>query len=385
MNARPKRPLSILHTVYFYHPHTGGAELVVQNVSEGLVARGHQVTVCTTKLPQRDFREHNGVRIVEFDAGGSLLHGFSGSECQAYVDYLRAFDGDVVMHYAAQQWATDLAFPVVKETRGRRVNILAPCGYSALLDATTPREPRFAGYFDQVLPDVLPYFDACIYHSAHYKDYTYACNHGLRNSHVISNGVDEAEFSAPTGCDFRARYGLQKPLLGLCVANFYKDKGQERIVECIRRMGRQDFCMVFIGKEGGELDALKAQAQGLDIVFLTDIPRQHVVAAFQAADLFLFGSYIEAAPLVIIEANASKTPFVTTDCGNVREMRGGVVCEDRQLYVQANRLLDDAALRRRLAEEGFADWQAKRTLEKVIDGYEALYCRLAQRVKERAA
>src|SRR5215470_45474 len=71
-------PLRILHTVQFYWPHTGGAEEVVREISERLVARGHDVTVATTALPERTSREHAGVKIVEFPLSGNLAGGFHG-------------------------------------------------------------------------------------------------------------------------------------------------------------------------------------------------------------------------------------------------------------------------------------------------------------------
>jgi glycosyltransferase involved in cell wall biosynthesis len=110
--------------------------------------------------------------------------------------------------------------------------------------------------------------------------------------------------------------------------------------------------MVFIGKEGALLDKLKALASGLKVLFLVNIPREDTVAAYHSADIFIFGSYIEASPLVIIEAKASKTPFVTTDCGNVREWKGGIVCNADDMSVNVNKILNDKSLRKGLAEEG---------------------------------
>jgi L-malate glycosyltransferase len=50
-------------------------------------------------------------------------------------------------------------------------------------------------------------------------------------------------------------------------------------------------------------------------------PRE-TVAAYQAADLFLFPSDIERSPVVLFEAMASRTPFLTTAVGNAEEIFG---------------------------------------------------------------
>ena len=367
--------LNILHTVEFYAPHTGGAEAVVQQISERLMQRGHRVTVATTKLPERSFRELNGVAIAEFAVAGKLAEGIRG-EFGRYQEFLRGFDCDVMMNYAAQQWATDLAMPLLPQLRERHANVIAPCGYSALADARTLRWPQFHDYFHKLLPEALPIYNAAVYHSAAYKDFEFGQLLGLKNGLIIPNGTDTDEFTRPPTVNFREKYGIATKFVGLCVANFYPDKGQERIIECVRQMQRPDFTMVFIGKEGAQLEALQQRAKGLNVRFLVAIPREDTVAAFRSSDLFLFASHIEASPLVIIEAKAARLPFISTDCGNVREWKGGLVCAPEEIAAQATRLLDDEAKRRELAEEGWREWKDRLTWEAVVDQWEDLYLKL---------
>jgi glycosyltransferase involved in cell wall biosynthesis/MoaA/NifB/PqqE/SkfB family radical SAM enzyme/predicted SAM-dependent methyltransferase len=365
--------LSILHTVEFYYPHIGGAEIVVQQISERLARRGHRVEVATTKLSDRSFKQLNEVLIHEFEVSGNIANSINGYDIQRYQHFLINHPSDVMMNYAAQQWATDLAFDVIDKTKYRRANIIAPCGYSALIDSKTLRWKECEHYFNSIIPKVIPLYDAAIYHSALYKDYRYAQEHGFTNSIVIPNGVDEKEFTDEPKINFRHKYGIKTKFYGLCVANFYGGKGQDRVVECVRKMSRADFTMVLIGKEGDELQNLKKQAEGLNILFCVNIPREDTIAAYHEADIFLFGSYIEASPLVIIEAKASRTPFVSTDCGNVREWKGGIVCEPEEMAANVNRILDDEGFRKQLAHEGRKEWKDKLTWESVVDRYEDLY------------
>jgi glycosyltransferase involved in cell wall biosynthesis/radical SAM superfamily enzyme YgiQ (UPF0313 family)/Tfp pilus assembly protein PilF len=367
--------LNILHTVEFYAPHTGGAEAVVQQLSERLVRRGHRVTVATTMLLERPFCELNGVGITEFAVAGKQAEGITG-EFRRYQQFLREFDGDLMMNYAAQQWATDLAMPLLPELRVRRANVIAPCGYSALADVRTVRWPQFHNYFQSFLPKALRLYDAAVYHSAIYKDFEFSRLLGLKNGIVIPNGTDSDEFTRPLTVNFREKNGITTRHIGLCVANFMPGKGQERVIECVRQMNRPDFTMIFIGKEGTQLLALQQQAKGLNVRFLAGIQREETVAAFRSTDLFLFASHIEASPLVIIEAKAARLPFVSTDCGNVREWKGGIVCGPGEMAALAARLLDDPARRRQLAEEGWREWKDRLTWEAVVDQWEELYLRL---------
>ena len=142
--------------------------------------------------------------------------------------------------------------------------------------------------------------------------------------------------------------------------------------------------MVFIGKEGNTLDDLKEQAAGLNIKFLTDIPREDTVAAYHEADIFLFASSVEASPLVILEAKASKTPFVSTDCGNVKEWEGGIVCGANEISTNANKILDNEKLRKRLAADGYKEWEEKHTWGAIIEKYENLFVNMFSRKSGKA-
>src|SRR5207245_8229890 len=101
--------MKILHTVEFYHPSVGGSQYVVRQLSERMAALGHDVTVATTKLPERTKKLINGVRIVEFDIAGNDVVGFKGNTDE-YRNFLLKGDFDVVMNYAAQQWSSDLCY-----------------------------------------------------------------------------------------------------------------------------------------------------------------------------------------------------------------------------------------------------------------------------------
>ncbi|MBN8547699.1 MAG: glycosyltransferase family 4 protein [Deltaproteobacteria bacterium] len=370
------KSLNILHTVEFYAPHIGGAEKVVQGISEELVKRGHRVTVATTKNPERPFFSLNGVEIVGFDIRGNLANGFSGGDIHSYLGFLQHYPADVVMNYAAQQWATDLAFHLVGKKRHGRAYVIAPCGYSALKDVNTIGVTEYTKYYNTIVPGILPLYDAAIYHSSIYQDYQFAKKLALKNSFVIPNFVDGSEFQAAGTSDFRAKYQITTPFLLLSVGNFVKNKGQDKAIETIKALRRSDVTLVLIGNEGEMLEKLRQQAEGTNTRFLTNIPRADTVAAFKSADLFLFGSRVEAAPLVILEAMAAGLPFVSTDCGNVRELSGGAVCIPEDMADFTQRLLEDAPARRDFGSKGRKEFEERFTLKAVVDRYESLYYEL---------
>src|SRR4051794_1989145 len=112
--------MKVLHTVEFYHPSTGGAQEVVRQISERLANRGHDVTVATSRLVNRSNAELNGVRIESFAISGNAASGCVG-ETERYRDFLLSGDFDIMMNYAAQQWATHLVSPVLHQIPYRKV------------------------------------------------------------------------------------------------------------------------------------------------------------------------------------------------------------------------------------------------------------------------
>jgi glycosyltransferase involved in cell wall biosynthesis len=127
-------------------------------------------------------------------------------------------------------------------------------------------------------------------------------------------------------------------------------------------------------------------------VLMLDPPRDEVVAAYRAADLFVFASEVEASPLVLYEANAAGTAFVSGPAGNAAEIArwtgGGVVVpgprrrrrvrvSPRRLARAVDELLADSSRRAELGERGRRAWRESFTWDAVASRYERLYEELA--------
>jgi glycosyltransferase involved in cell wall biosynthesis len=380
--------LRILHCVEFYHPSPGGAQAVVREVSEQLVRRGHSVTVATTRLPDRRERELDGVRIEEFDVSGNAVHRLTG-EVERYRRFVLEGGFDVLMTYAAQQWTTDALLPVLGRIPYRKV--LAPCGFSGLND------PTYAQYFRE-LPERLAEFDRLIFHTEGYQDIEFARRAGLENLDVVPNGASRAEFEE-LGSDFRERHAIDpdEPLV-LTVGPHNWVKGHPLAIQAFRRADFRRATMVVIANKplrlGCQWDcrrrsvAARLRSAGRRRVLVLDPPRDQVVAAYKAADAFVFGSQVECSPLVLFEAAASATPFVSVACGNAEEIAewtgagivvpsvrrdGRVHAEPEALAAPLERLWHEPDTRRELAERGRAAWLERFTWDRLAAEYERIY------------
>ena len=359
--------MRILHTVEFYEPRKGGAERVVKELSESLVRAGHEVTVATTNHPDRIPGYVNGVRVVGFDIEGNLVGGIKQApgEVKRYRDLLHS-DFDVILNYAAQNWTTDLALEELKTIKAKLV--LVPCGYSGL------RNKKYTGYFKE-LPAYLSDYDALVYMSENYQDFKFGQEQGLAERAVyIPNGADEQEFyeSKENGVNFRREFKIKTKYLAISVSNHYIKKGHGFVLKAFKAMKRRDTTLVIIGEKyvssGAKtyvhllLDYFRCKISSLlnpRIKLITSGDREVATAAYRSADIFLFGSEVECAPLVTYEAFASHTPFVTRSVGNVSDHKDylKIIHTPYQMAKVANDILDNPDSAKMISEKAYVYYQ----------------------------
>lgn len=117
---------------------------------------------------------------------------------------------------------------------------------------------------------------------------------------------------------------LQRTVLVGCVANFYKTKGLEYLIEAATRPGfpRRPGLQILIigeGKERPKLEALIKKHRLENQVFLVGrIPDAYKY--LKAFDVFVLPSLKEGFPWIILEAVAAEIPIVATKVGAIPEI-----------------------------------------------------------------
>ena len=364
--------MKILCCVEFFHPSVGGAQEVVKQLSSRFSKQGHQVTIATSYLPNRTSKKFSGVSINAFKVSGNLVNGMSG-EYKNYQNYVVKSDFDVILIYAAQQWTFDALIEVIDKIKAKI--FFVPCGYSGLY-----RE-EFQSYF-KVLPSILTKFNACIYHAKQYRDYPFARKHKLKNSFFIPNGADLNEFKNIEQKKAKVKLGIpDDEYLFMTVGSLNGIKGHLEITRAFAKLNLNapvtlllngnvqttlSFSILsnskinyaskinlmffnprlFIFKLKRKILNLYKRKQDLSLliksinnkkygknktVMLLDLPREELINAYFASDIFLFASNIEYSPLVLYEACASGTPFISSDVGNAKEIakwtKGGLIAK----------------------------------------------------------
>ena len=388
--------MKILHTVEFYEPFKGGAQEVVKQLSERMVAMGHDVTVVTTKLKERKSKVINGVKIQEFNISGNEVRGYIG-DTESYKKFLLKNNFDIVMNYAAQQWATDLFFEVIDDIKAKKVFV--PCGFSGLYD------PTYKEYFKK-MPNILKKYDATVYLAEKYRDIDFAKKHKIKNLSIIPNGAAADEFDIPTNNKIRNNYGIRDgSFLVTTISSHTGVKGHADAIKIFKKAKIKNSTLLIVGNmlnEGcGPSCSSKAKKFNRSIIsklkkqkiIVKDIVRKDTIDLLKTSDLFLLASNIEASPIVIFEACAAKTPFLVTDVGNSKEIikwtNGGKLLptyKDDQGYSHTKikesvsvlqKIYNSPGLREQMAVKGYKAWSTKYSWEKITEQYLKLYKRIS--------
>ncbi|MFZ1685798.1 MAG: glycosyltransferase family 4 protein [Flavobacteriales bacterium] len=388
------RPLNIAHCVESYAPALGGMPEVVRQLSERMAAMGHGVTVFTSAHADRHRPELNGVTIRSFDVRGNLVQGLEG-EVERYRNAVMTSAADVVVLFAAQQWATDALIPHLDTIPAKKVFV--PTGFSAL------RDPAYAAYYER-MPDVLRRMDLNVFLSHTYQDIAFARAHNVPAITVIPNGAAAEEFESAASYDIRNELGIapaQRIILHL--GSYTGIKGHREAIGMFLKADTADAVLVLIGNGNEKLGHLfdhhwrftalrwQARLRRKRIVFL-ELDRSRTVSAMKQADLFLFPSQVECSPIVLFETLAAGVPFLASTAGNTQEIvewtKGGWTMPGRtdasgrthaDLSAGAAMLSDllrrpeamrDAAL------SGQAAWKERFTWQTIAEQYLKEYMRL---------
>lgn len=365
-----------------YTPSVGGVQEVMRQIAERTAAAGHQVTVATTAHPDRPTDcVINGVVVKSFAMGGNLVRGMSG-DIGSYTHFLRDEPYDVIMIKAAQQITFDAAIDVLEDVKAWKIFI--PCGFSGL-----GRDEYVKYYAD--MARYLEKFDRLIFYSDNYKDIEFARRAGIGDLEIIPNGVDEREFFGPDTT--RTSATTDVPLTILTVGSRILAKGHWEALQTFEAANINGPARLILngnipyGRVRGLLSSVRIMMRGqLPLAFkarlanlrfilrrqprrveMTNYSRSALLRAYQSADLFLFASHVEYSPLVLFEAAASGTPFVSTDVGNAQEIAvwtgAGIVASPgvsaigsaavvERLAGAVEMLLSDAGRRRQMGNNG---------------------------------
>jgi L-malate glycosyltransferase len=388
--------VKILLTTFTFAPEGNGVAEVVTAQAYGLAARGHEVTVATAFNESRQKSKTSDPTVAEFHvsyhAGRVLME---PDEVRRYQAFVASFKGDVILSHAWGAWSTDFGLPVLRLHPA--IKVFVSHGYAAHRWHPQGRFPWGVPAWIRGLPYLfttaraLRIYNHIVFLSHRIDWDRYFDRHlvnwvGRASWSVIPNG-SYPEPSREAGDLFRKEFGIDG-FLALHVGGYYERKNQPLALRAFLKAGLKRATLLFIGNEFNDYSndlrhlnqQLNRDPDRLRVIFLEKQSRERIRAAYLAADLFILSSKQETQPLVILDAMAARTPFVSTDVGSVSEFPGGlVVRSEAEMAGCILRLANDEVLLKKLAHEGFEAASTRFNWSSVLDEYEKLFLRLKSR------
>jgi glycosyltransferase involved in cell wall biosynthesis len=143
---------------------------------------------------------------------------------------------------------------------------------------------------------------------------------------TVRNGVTSARIDPETRPRLRTALGISESTLVLVnLAMMRPGKGQDQLIDALRRVPSSlDICVLLAG-DGTERPALEARARAVDpdgtrIRFLGY--RQDVPELLSASDVVIHPSLFDALPTALIHALAYGRPAIASDVGGIPEIVG---------------------------------------------------------------
>lgn len=208
--------------------------------------------------------------------------------------------------------------------------------------------------------------------------------------HILPTGLDRSIFKK----SIEGRAWIRKKLGIASDANvlIYTGRlGPEKNIKFLLKVfrgvkDRVDNAMLMIVGEGPSLRDLKQASKDLDlgksVIFTGQIPYEEIHEYYSAANIFIFASFSEAQPLVIIEAMACGLPIVTLDedslHGIIEEGVSGFLVKNRSEKDFVNKtvkLLKDDEMYKRFSKSALelvADFSREKTAKKLEEIYKSL-------------
>ncbi len=376
--------MKILMALTYYYPHWTGLTAYAKRIAEGLVSRGHQVTVVTAQFaddqPLED--EHAGVRIVRVPSWFRLSRGRVMPIFPRMVKQLMAEHDIVQVHTPMLE--TALVGRIAHRAGKKMVmthhgDLVMPSGlFNQFVQLTVGR----------MLDDGAAAADVITTHSQDYAEHSAYLRPYLDKLEAIYPPAVLPDPDSEAVAFWRTELGLQgKPLVGFA-GRFVEEKGFDYLLKAIPfvqeafpdvRFAYAGECnVVYEGFYESCCPMLEAHKDAIAMLgLLTD--QQKLANFYAMCDVFALPSRTDCFPSVQIESLLCGTPLVTTDIPGAREVLQvtgmGKLVEPRNERALAEGIIE--VLRNRQAYIKSPETiRNVFSLERTIDAYETLFERL---------
>jgi glycosyltransferase involved in cell wall biosynthesis len=334
-------------------PPEEGIGNYVLNLSKGLRAKGHEITIITRgQLKRSELGIADNIRIIK--TRFIPFYPFHAHLHELYImQIIRSLrlEFDLVNIHTPLSPTIKLGIPILSTFHtsliqdSRCIEVVDPKSFAIKLQTWS---------FGRLLMSELIRNSALITTVSTGVAYELRRFYKVGNKRiiVIGNGVDDDLFS-PARSKNNGNYILY-------VGRLSYRKGLFDLLECAKMLRSSDIVFILVGK--GELEKIlreKINAAGLHdkIILAGYLNKEKLIKLYQNAKIFIFPSYYEGLPTVILEAMSCGLPVIATNVGGIRDVitnyYNGILISPRRPSQMAENILmlmENEKLRRRLGE-----------------------------------
>ena len=368
----------ILLTTPTFPPHNSGLGNTVQQLAKFIGDQGWEVVVATSGSTRGQYTDQiSGALVEQFNVSGadSIAQPLQG-DIDSYVNYLKKSQFDIVLMNAWQIWSSDLVLSHSDEICGKKILYSHCISTNSIIGKTSLRSIiRYLAWRPywwsmkakmQLLDGIiLLEANGC---DARFDDVKLAKRLGIEMI-VIPNSLSELSFSRleAGSSSFMERNGI------LSVGAYDWQKGHDFVLRAyanstLKNKVHLDICGQKFSSFSQELQDLAAYL-GLDphyVHFHEGLSQANLLERYSKARLFVYGSHTECQPLVLLDAMATGTPFISRKTGSIPSMHGGAAVHSEAEATQAmNFFYENEDEWERLSKAGQSQAREKHSPDKV--------------------
>lgn len=391
--------MRVLHIGKFYPPHMGGIERYSADLCAAQAARGVEVAILAHASPGQGMtRRFNnaGVQVHLAACHGQLLYApVSPSFPFLLARLLHEFSPDLLHLHVPN---TSAFWPLLVPA-ARRLPWLVHWHADVPLDIRRPAVRAAYALYRPFEQAVLRHAGVIAATSRPYLDSSAALSPWLARTHVVPLGVGPLEKveSASTGVSSSAVHWPGDGLRVLAVGRLSYYKGFDVLLRAMPLAPETSLLLIGSGECDASLRALARELRIEDrVCFAGSIDDTGLADAYSRAQLFCLPSVerTEAFGVVLLEAMRARLPVIATKIAGsgvghvVADGVTGTLIAPGNVAALASairRFADDAGMRRRFGDAGYARWQAEFTLDRSAEQMLGLYRLLVPASMHRAA
>ncbi|MDD3647505.1 MAG: glycosyltransferase family 4 protein [Candidatus Dojkabacteria bacterium] len=318
--------LKIGYLIKYFHPIKGGAENNILNIARRSAEQGFEVHVFTSDRKgnercERSEEEYEGIKIHRSKTWFDFTHylGFYPS----LIKNLLKYDLDVI-HVSGFGFMWHDCVLILKKMFSRKTKFIC-----------TPHGPFMALQNYNIILKTLKFtytavqklflnwlYDAVI--QVNTFQWQWILRYGIKKKKVffVPNGVSSQVLNTKVTdkqkTDFKRKYDLQNKFVISSLGRIDEYKGIQFLVEILPDLIeiRKDLVLLIMGRDEGYVRNLKAQISKLKVKdyvrFIVNVSEDEKFVGLELAEIFYFGSQWEAFGLVLLEAMAHRSAFIST-------------------------------------------------------------------------